>query len=516
MPINNMSRKGLYTLTKSNYTSGRQCVKRLYLEVYRRDLATPSDAGTQAVFDWGHRVGRCAHGLYPGGVLIDVPPSEPREALHRTRVAMEETAAPAVFEGAFLFEDVFVRADVMVRQQDGDWLLAECKASTKMKPEHVWDLAVQAHVVSGTGVRLAGTRLVHLNPSFVHPGNVIQARRLLHLVEVTDKVTALGCDVIRQIKDMKRVLAKPDIPVVEPGPHCQTPYPCPYWAHCTQAKPARWVGFLPDGNRQIAQLVGRGIQTMDEIPPEFFLTTIQRSAKYEREWVGESLHSVLREIHFPIHHLHLEAGSPGIPLYRGMRPYDAFPFQWTNLIEEEHGATRVKEWLSLRRQDSRKAWAESLLCSLGEQGTIVVYSNGIPQLLENLAKTLPAQREALRSLRGRLLDLRHLIRKGYYHPQLHPSVYQRESFETPSSIHAVARILPNFKGSALLDGEEGWAFRQYLKACDPVHEKMESDSLRADLLVTSRRLAEMLRDLRLYLETRVREKRGGHSYLSVA
>ncbi len=44
-------------LSKSRYLSGLQCSKRLYLEIHARDLATPFDAGTQAVLDAGTRVG---------------------------------------------------------------------------------------------------------------------------------------------------------------------------------------------------------------------------------------------------------------------------------------------------------------------------------------------------------------------------------------------------------------------------------------------------------------------------
>ena len=36
----------------------------------------------------------------------------------------------------------------------------------------------------------------------------------------------------QKIKEMKRVLDRKKAPIVEPGPHCHTPYPCPYWAHC--------------------------------------------------------------------------------------------------------------------------------------------------------------------------------------------------------------------------------------------------------------------------------------------
>ena len=49
-------------LSKSRYLAGLQCLKRLYLEIHARELATPFDAGTQAILDVGTRVGELARG----------------------------------------------------------------------------------------------------------------------------------------------------------------------------------------------------------------------------------------------------------------------------------------------------------------------------------------------------------------------------------------------------------------------------------------------------------------------
>ena len=511
-----MSRHKPYALTKSSFMSGRQCKKRLYLEVQQRGLATPPNALTQAAFELGRRVGRYAHDLYPGGTLVDVPPAQPYEALRHTRSVMEDTTAPAIFEGAFLFENVFVRADILVRQADDRWLLAECKAAAKVKSEHLWDLALQAHVLRGMGVKLAAMGLVHLDSSYVYDGRDYQVERLLRLVEMTHKVDTMARAVNQKIKEMKRVLDRKKAPIVEPGPHCHTPYPCPYWAHCTSMKPARWIGFLPDGTRQIPRLVTRGVETFDEIPFECFLTEIQEYARREAELVGKSLQVSLAHIQFPLHHLHMEAGFPGLPLYKGMRPYQPFPFLWTNLVTEQSGESRVEEWLSLKRQDSRQACAETLLHSLGDQGTIVVYSDAASNLIEELAKSLPEQREALRSLRRRIVDLRHLIRKGYYHPQMPSAVYQRDHFATCASIHMLGGFVPGSEAQGSFTVEEGWAFREYLKSIEGPDGMREPSALRADLIATSRRLVGMLRDLRLYLEGRIRARQRVQSRESAA
>jgi len=59
-----------FRLSKSKIIAGRQCPKRLWLEVHRRELGVYS-AQTEAVFASGHRVGAVARSLRPGGILIE-------------------------------------------------------------------------------------------------------------------------------------------------------------------------------------------------------------------------------------------------------------------------------------------------------------------------------------------------------------------------------------------------------------------------------------------------------------
>ena len=58
-------------LSKTRFVGGLQCLKRLYLESYRRDLIPPVDPAQQALFDTGNAVGELARGLFLGGQLVE-------------------------------------------------------------------------------------------------------------------------------------------------------------------------------------------------------------------------------------------------------------------------------------------------------------------------------------------------------------------------------------------------------------------------------------------------------------
>ena len=76
--------------------------------------------------------------------------------------------------------------------------------------------------------------------------------------------------------------------------------------------------------------------------------------------------------------------------------------------------------------------------------------------------------------------------------------------------------MPGSEAQGSFTVEEGWAFREYLKSIEGPDGMREPSALRADLLATSRRLVGMLRDLRLYLEGRIRARQRVQSRESAA
>lgn len=154
-------------LTKSRFQSGRQCHKRLWLEVHQPDLAIwPTDA--QGRLAEGTRFGEFVREWF-GGVLVDAAPYETEKALAQTKVylAASPTRVPMLFEAAFEHEGVFVRVDALMRFSLADRLI-EVKSATKAKDEHFWDCAIQAWVMRGAGRPVRTISLGRVDSSFVY------------------------------------------------------------------------------------------------------------------------------------------------------------------------------------------------------------------------------------------------------------------------------------------------------------------------------------------------------------
>ncbi|MDE3018844.1 MAG: DUF2779 domain-containing protein [Nitrospirota bacterium] len=472
------ARPGSFRLSKSKYLSGLQCHKRLYLEIHEPTLATVPDEQTQAILDMGTEVGELARQRFPGGVLVTADHRHPTEALRQTAALLADPAVPAIFEGAFEHEHVLVRVDILQRVEStagaaDAWRLIEVKSSSRTKDVHVSDLAIQAHVLRGVGLRLDGTWLMHVNTQYVYPGGPLDVTQLFALQDLSGQVAAQQPDVLPHLVRMKAMLQAPVPPAIEPGSHCHKPYDCPFWDHCTHAKPARWIYHLPGHQHMIERLAQQGIDTIDAIPRHVTLSSVQRRVKDNVEWVDARLQAALSSVRYPVHHLDFETFMPAIPKFPMTRPYQIIPTQWSNHVETEEGQIRHEAYLCRDATDPREEFATTLLASLGREGSVCVYSDYERTVLQRLADALPSLRAELLQAIARLWDLLTIVKTHYYHP----------AFAGSFSIKTVLpALVPDLSYEDLDIREGGTAARAYQQMAFEETDWVEKERLREALL----------------------------------
>jgi hypothetical protein len=446
-------------LSKSKFLSGLQCHKRLYLEVHHPSLATKPDAATQAMFDMGTEVGDLARSRFPGGVLVTAGYRQIEAALARTAELVHDLSVPAIFEAAFLHGDVVIRADILERVLSSEgrpcgWRLIEVKSSTKVKDVHLEDLAVQSEVIVGAGLTLVSVCLMHINTGYLYRNGAIDLTELFSIQDLSEAVAQRRAAVPGLLVTMNRILLQMQPPEIEPDGHCHTPYDCPFWEHCTKDKPERWIHYLPGSKQIVSQLTHNGVTTIDEIPAGAKLSPVQCRVKENVEWMSEKLGPMLRTVQYPVHHLDFETVMLAVPRFFETRPYQALPVQWSNHIEEATGELRHKEFLHRDVSDPRKVLTEALLDSLGDQGSICVYSPYERSILEQLAAALPSLRQPLLRIVSRLWDLLPIVRDHYYHP----------AFGGSYSIKSVLpAMVPSLAYDDLTIKEGGHAASQYYR-----------------------------------------------------
>ncbi|MDH5668832.1 MAG: DUF2779 domain-containing protein [Nitrospira sp.] len=489
-------------LSKSKFLAGLQCHKRVYLEVHHPEWASPADPSLRAVLEMGTEIGVVARSLFQGGVLIEESYRRREAALVHTASVVADPTVSALFEGAFEHDGVLVRVDILERIEGTDgaatsWRLIEVKSSSRVKNVHLDDLAIQSEVLMGAGLTLSSICLMHINTDYAYEGGAIDLQQLFAIRDVTEAVTVRRAEVPARVAAMKSVLMHSAPPMIEPGQHCHSPYECPFWDHCTKDKPARWIFHLPGSKQVVSKLVEQGITTIDEIPGETTLSLSQQRVKDNVEWVSPALGTALRTIRYPVHHVDFETVMLAMPRFALTRPYQSIPVQWSNHIEEESGDVTHHEFLHVEPTEPRKRWAEALIESLGERGSICVYSAYEEAMMRQLAEAFPEFRSAFQAILKRVWDLHPVIKNHYYHPAFNGS------YSIKAVLPAVAPAL-DYGDLAIQAG--GQAAAEYYRMVFVETDWVERAEIREALLRYCARDTLALVELRRVLKEKARGK----------
>ncbi|MGC2422782.1 MAG: DUF2779 domain-containing protein [Nitrospirota bacterium] len=408
-------------LSKSKFLSGWQCPLKLWYDIKRPELASETSDDLQAIFDLGHEIGRLAHGLYPGGRLIEENHLSHGKAVKSTSVAMADKDVPAVFEAAFEYDGIKIRADILVRTDNG-WDLIEVKSSTDVKEVNLYDVALQRYVLKGAGVVINRACLCHINKEYVYDGARIEPRGFLVVEDITEKVLLLKDEVIAILADLRRALDSDEEPERQAPYRCKDPYPCQYYGHCTQDKDEYWVFNLPRLRMdKLKELEDRGIINIQDLPDDERLSDLQARVKDALlsgvEYLDPALKAELLDVEYPVYFLDFETFMPAIPRYKGTRPYQVLPFQWSCHIMDKAGKLTHKEYLCTEDKDPRVDFTETMLNLLGDSGTICMYHHYERDRINALAAELPQYDASLKRLIPRLWDILVTMRNNYYHPK---------------------------------------------------------------------------------------------------
>ncbi|HWY70324.1 MAG TPA: DUF2779 domain-containing protein [Terriglobales bacterium] len=410
------------TLSKTRFLAGCQCLKRLYLQLHQPELAAEGDDAEYAILEQGREVGLLARRLFPDGIEVEGSSGLDR-AIRTTRELVANPEVPAIFEGAFLYQDVVVKTDILLRRKENVWRLIEVKSTTDFKEHHAQDLGIQSYVVSHSGVNLGSTWLAHINRGYVLAGDTVDPRQFFLFHNLTRRVQELQSAIEADLRSQFHVIALPAPPDVAPGPHCLEPFVCEFFSHCNPAKPADYIGYLPRLSvSALQQLQEMGVDSIHGIPADFDLTEFQRrvctAMQTAQPWFGEELKKEFSSLRYPLYFMDFETVNPAIPRFVGMRPYDHVPFQWSVHVQREPGATPEHfEFLAMDTTDPRKDFISSLCVALGDAGSIIVYNQQFEsQRLWELANWLPQYAEQIRGIQRRLWDLLPVVRSHVYHP----------------------------------------------------------------------------------------------------
>ena len=114
--------------------------------------------------------------------------------------------------------------------------------------------------------------------------------------------------------------------------------------------------------------------------------------------------------------LDFETINFAVPIWKGTRPFQQIPFQFSLHRLSRTGKLTHKEFIDLSGQDPSRRFAEALIAACGERGPIFVYSSFESNRIYELAKRFPKLARPLLAIDDRLVDLLPIASEHYYHP----------------------------------------------------------------------------------------------------
>ncbi len=123
---------------------------------------------------------------------------------------------------------------------------------------------------------------------------------------------------------------------------------------------------------------------------------------------------------FPVRFLDFESVVLAVPVWKGRRPYEQIPFQFSLHRREEDGTLHHEAFLDLSGDDPAGPLARALVGGCGESGPVFAYNATFEKMvIRALAVRFPGHRSALLALVDRIVDLLPIAKARFYDPSQH-------------------------------------------------------------------------------------------------
>jgi len=412
-------------ISKTDYLEYTYCRKNLWLKKHKPELFLGVELSEfeKKIIEEGNLADAAARNLFPGGVLVELVGSKAVPITQR----FLETQPPVIFQAAFLWEDFFVQADILVWNAvlDG-YELYEVKAtndvSRTIPHHHVNDLAFQKIVLEGAGLRVVKMGVIHLNGSYKREGE-INYRELFIIADLTDEVLEAEAVVREQMTDARAYLSDPE----ERG--CECLYrgrnaQCTTFAYSNPDVPeysVHDINRIGGSKRLLEDWIDRGIYAIEDIdhPEELKgAKKLQVDAYMLGRPLIDQLHikEKLDALQFPLQFFDYEGYSSAIPRFDGFAAYKQVPFQYSLHTLHKDGTLEHKEFLITEPVGDLTA---PLVARMREDidlsGTVIAwYKSYESQRNNELAELHPEAAEFFETMNDGMFDLMTIFSEGLY------------------------------------------------------------------------------------------------------
>lgn len=359
-------------LSKSDYMLYLKHPAWLWLKKHDKDKLPPVEDSTQAMFNAGHKFEAYAEAIFENGVTLGFNNYDEYNSLtERTQQAFAD-GATTIFQSRFVSGDYNCLPDIIDVVGDKEVDLYEIKSSTKVKDEHLYDLAFQRAVIEANGLTIRKIFVLYVNNEYVRRGG-IKPEELTKMDDVTLAVHNL------------KGFTESNMPLALETMHSDTmPNPNPIFLSKLGNK-KEWQVIYDS-------LVGTPKPDYSGVEP-----TIQ---KHEIE-------AFLNTLEYPLYFLDYETMSAVVPYFDGQRPYQQIPSQYSlHILDTPNGELRQKEYLHRDNSDPSLPIAQHLVEDIGDRGSIIAWNMSFEKSCNvTLGQLNPEFADAMTAINERIVDL---------------------------------------------------------------------------------------------------------------
>lgn len=406
-------------ISKSDYMHYLKHPAWLWLKKHDKSKIPPVDDATQAMFNAGYVFESYVESLFADITRLGFESPQDRKSLPaRTRQAIDK-GKTVLAQPGFEADNFSCICDIVRLVDDRTVDLYEIKSSTRVKQEHLLDLAFQVAVLRSAGYLVRHIYLSYANNKYVRQGEV-DAQQLVTTTEVTEQVLELQ---EKTLSNMQAALAVANQPVM--------PDPDPKAAKLGSKK--EWIEIYhnihpPTPKTWPSNLVPR----IDNLQLSQFMDQLQ----------------------YPLYFFDYETMQSAVPYFNGQRPYQQIPFQYSvHVLHAPGGEIEHREYLHRENSDPSLDIVQRLIQDLDTEGSVIVWNQNFEKTRNyELGLMHPQYAKALQAINDRVVDLMIPFKSKWY---------DDPRFEGKSSIKNVLPVVCPELSYADLGIQQGNAAQRY-------------------------------------------------------
>lgn len=212
-----------WSLTKSSYVKGSQCVKYLFLDKYKKHEKTPISEEKRNLFVKGHLFEKKVREVeFPDGINIKDKVGNFAYFNSYTEYMLNIKGKQVLYEATIIENDVLVMCDILIKNINDTIDIYEIKLNKEMNEAILNDLSIQYWICK----KRFGDRLTSFNVILNFQNEEKWTIQNLK-GELNEKLE----ETENRIDEFLRIL-KGEEPIIKMGEHCNKPYECEFINYC--------------------------------------------------------------------------------------------------------------------------------------------------------------------------------------------------------------------------------------------------------------------------------------------